>query len=139
VAAFWLRPGNTSGANNVVGFFPDLWDNLPPHLNLRVVRADSGFCVSELLRLWEQWRLKFIVVARLTRPLQRFLRKETAWAATAVEGSGVAEGDFREANWPADARLILIHHHAAGNRPPITQPPDGKITPKSAFYCMDTA
>jgi len=26
VAAFWLRPGNCSCANNVAGFFLDLWD-----------------------------------------------------------------------------------------------------------------
>ena len=40
---FWLRPGNCSCSNNVVGFFFDLWDNLPSHLRVRVVRADSGF------------------------------------------------------------------------------------------------
>lgn len=116
VAAFWLRPGNSSCANNVVGFFLDLWDNLPHHLKLRVVRADSGFCVSELLRLWEQLRLKFIVVARLIQPLQRCIRKETAWAATEVEGTDVAEEDFREANWPADSRLILIRHRVKDKR-----------------------
>jgi hypothetical protein len=69
VAAFWLRAGNSSCANNGVGFFWDLWENLPHHLKLRVVRADAGFCVSELLRLWAQLRLKFIVVARLTQPV----------------------------------------------------------------------
>jgi hypothetical protein len=58
VAGFWLRPGNSSCANNVVSFFLDLWDHLPAHLRLRVIRADSGFCVSELLRLWEQLRLQ---------------------------------------------------------------------------------
>ena len=89
VAAFWLRPGNCSCANNVVGFFLDLWENLPSHLRLRVVRADSGFYVGELLRLWEQLWVKFIVVARLTRPVQSLLRRETCWLATGLDGTEV--------------------------------------------------
>jgi hypothetical protein len=116
VAAFWLRAGNSSCANNVVSFFLDLWENLPRHLRVRVVRADSGFCVSELLRLWEQLRLQFIVVARLTRPVQRLIRKETAWAATEVAGTDVAEVDYHEADWPADTRLILVRHRIQEKR-----------------------
>src|SRR5271166_4873738 len=53
VAQLWLRPGNTSCGNNAVGFFLDLWENLPPHIRLRGVRADSGFCLPELMALWE--------------------------------------------------------------------------------------
>jgi hypothetical protein len=127
VAAFWLRAGNSGCANNVVGFFLDLWANLPSHLKLRVVRADSGFCVSELLRLWEQLRLKFIVVARLTQPVQQLIRKETTWAATEVEGTDVAEVDFREADWPADTRLILIRHRVQDKR--------GRAGGKTLFDC----
>jgi Transposase DDE domain group 1 len=110
VANFWLRPGNSSCANNVVSFFLDFWNYLPSHLRLRLVRADSGFCVSQLLRLWEQLRLKFIVVARLTRPLQRLIGKHTCWEATEVQGTEVAEVDYHEADWPASTRLILIRH-----------------------------
>jgi Transposase DDE domain group 1 len=110
VAGFWLRPGNSSCANNAVSFFLDFWNYWPSHLRLRVVRADSGFCVSPLLRLWEQLGLKFIVVARLTRPLQRVIGKQTCWEATEVEGTEVAEVDYHEADWPAAVRLTLIRH-----------------------------
>jgi hypothetical protein len=127
VAAFWLRAGNSSCANNVVSFFLGLWENLPHHLRLRVVRADSGFCVSERLRLWEQLRLKFVVVARLTLPVQRLIRQETDWAATEVEGNDVAEGDFREADWPADTRRILIRHRVKDKR--------GRAGGKMPFDC----
>jgi hypothetical protein len=116
VAAFWLRPGNSSCANNVVSFFLDLWENLPHHLKVRVVRADSGFCVSELLRLWEQLRLPFIVVARLTRPVQRLIGRETHWEPTEIEGTDVAEVDYAEADWPASTRLILIRHRVQEKR-----------------------
>jgi hypothetical protein len=56
-------------------FLPDLWENLPRHLNLRVVRVDSGFCVGALFMLWETLKLKFVVAARLTRPLQKVHQK----------------------------------------------------------------
>ena len=48
VAQFWLRPGNTSCGGNSTAFFLDLWANLPRHLRLRGVRADSVFYLSEL-------------------------------------------------------------------------------------------
>ena len=110
VAGFWLRAGNSSCANNVLSFFLDLWENLPRQIHLRVVRADSGFCVGALLMLWETLRLKFVVAARLTRPLQGLIRKQTCWQTTEIEGTEVAELDYREEGWPASARLMVIRH-----------------------------
>ena len=57
VAQLWLRPGNTACGNNVNAFFLDLWDNLLRHIRLKGVRADSGFCLPELLALWEELKL----------------------------------------------------------------------------------
>ena len=110
VANFWLRAGDSSCANNSLGFFLDLWENLPPHLRLRVVRADAGFCVGALLMLWETLHLKFVVAARLTRPLQGLIKKEMGWQATEIAGTEVAELDYREQGWPASARLIVLRH-----------------------------
>jgi hypothetical protein len=110
VAQFWLRPGNASCGNNVVAFFLDLWDNLPRHLRLRVVRADSGFCLPQLLDLWERLKLFYIVVERFTVPVKRLLRKEMDWQATEVPGTEVAETVHQEQNWAAPRRVILIRH-----------------------------
>jgi hypothetical protein len=110
VASFWLRPGNSACANNVQSFFLDLWENLPHHLHLRVVRADSGFCAGPLFMLWETLKLKFVVAARLTQPVQRLIKKETAWQATEIDGTEVAELEHREEGWPGSARLIVIRH-----------------------------
>lgn len=110
VVSFWLRPGNSSCANNAVSFFLDLWDHLPQQVRLRVVRADAGFCVPALLELWEQLGLRYVVVARLHCKLQRLIRKETAWQATAVTGTEVAEVEHREPDWPVGRRLVLIRH-----------------------------
>lgn len=127
VASFWLRPGNTSCANNVQSFFLDLWENLPRQLQLRVVRADSGFCVGGLLLLWETLHQSFVVAARLTRPLQGLIKKETAWLATEIEGTEVAELDYREEQWPASARLIVLRHRTVDKQ--------GRTGGKMLFDC----
>ena len=64
--------------------------------------------VDKLLRLWDQLRVNFIVMARLTRPVQSLFRRETRWQATDLDGTEVAELDHREADLPASARVIAI-------------------------------
>jgi hypothetical protein len=90
VAQFWLRAGNASCGNNAVAFFLELWANLPRHIRLRGVRADSGFCLPDLLALWESLRLPYVVVAQLSQPIQRLLRGDLVWTKTEVPGTEVA-------------------------------------------------
>lgn len=121
VIGFWLRPGNTSCANNVVAFTLDLLANLPRWIRLRLIRADSGFCLPEWLDLLEAQKLSYIVVARLLKPLQRVLKKELLWVATEVPGTEVAEVWHQEVNWAQPRRVILLRHkmtekQAAGQR-----------------------
>jgi hypothetical protein len=113
VAQLWLRPGNTSCGNNAVAFFLDLWENLPPHVRLRGVRADSGFCLPDLLALWEQLNLAYVVVAQLSQPIQRLLRGDMAWTQTEVPGTEVAEMMYQGLHWPHPRRLILLRHRVA--------------------------
>lgn len=116
VVGFWLRPGNTSCANNVVAFTLDLLANLPKWIRLRLVRADSGFCRPEWLDLLESQKLSYIVVARLLQPLQRLLKKELIWTPTAVPGTDVAEVWHQEVNWPQPRRVVLLRHKIADKR-----------------------
>ncbi len=113
VVGFWLRPGNASCANNVVGFTLDLLANLPAWIRLRLVRADSGFCQPEWLDLLELKRLAYIVVARLLKPVQRLLKKDLIWTATEVPGTEVAEVWHQEVHWRQPRRLILLRHRVA--------------------------
>lgn len=118
VVGFWLRPGNTSCAHNIIAFTLELLGNLPSHLRLRVVRADSGFCVAPWLDLLESQRLKYIVVARLLKPIQRLCRKETIWMPSEVPGTEVAEVWHQEVGWAKARRLILIRHTIAEKKRP---------------------
>ena len=113
VVGFWLRPGNTSCAHNVLAFTLELMGNLPRHLRVRVVRADSGFCQAPWLDLLESQGLKYIVVAALRAPLQRLLRKAMIWQPSIVQGTEVAEVWHQEKEWAKPRRLILIRHRVA--------------------------
>ena len=77
VASFWLQAGNASCANNTVSFVHDLIANLPTHIRLFGVRADSGFCVPELLEFFESRRLRYVVVGRLHEKIQSLLRADS--------------------------------------------------------------
>jgi len=118
VVGFWLRPGNTLCAHNLLAFTLELLSNLPRHLRLRVVRADSGFCQAPWLELLESQRLRYIVVAALRAPVQRLLRKETIWQPSAVPGTEVAEAWHQEIGWAQPRRLILIRHRVAEKKRP---------------------
>lgn len=110
VASFWLRAGQASCGNNAVAFFLDLFKNLPSHIRLRGVRADAGFCLPELLDLWETLSLPYVVVARLTGPIKDILRADLNWQATEIEGTEVAEMFYQSQGWRRPRRLILIRH-----------------------------
>jgi len=110
VAQLWLRAGNSPCGSNVTAFFMDLWENLPRQLRLRGVRADAGFCLPELLDLWEQMGLPYVVVAQLSQPIQKLLKGDLAWRITEVPGTEVAELDYQSLHWPHPRRLVLIRH-----------------------------
>ena len=127
VVQLWLRPGDTGCSTNAVPFFLDLWDRRPRHLRLRAVRADSGFYLSELLALWEQLHLPYIVVAKLTEPIQRLLRQDLIWTPTELAGTAVAEVEYQAVHWPHPRRLILLRHcvadrPTAGGKPLLEVP-----------------
>lgn len=113
VAQLWLRPGNASCGSNVRAFFLDLWENLPSQIRLRGVRADAGFCLPELLALWEQLKLPYVVVAQLSQPIQKLLKGGLVWTATDVPGTEVAQLEYQAMSWPHPRRLVLLRHRVS--------------------------
>lgn len=91
VAGFWLRPGNTACATNIIGFTLEVLARLPSWLKVRVIRADSGFCDNKWLALLESQGIPYIVVAKLHRPLKTLIIKDLKWSQTEVRGTSVAE------------------------------------------------
>lgn len=107
VVQFWLRPGNAHCSNNLIPFTVDLLSNLPRHLRLRLVRADSGFHYDPWLSLLEQQGLGYIVVADLSVRLQSLIKKETRWEATALESVEVADVLY-ESKYASRARRVIL-------------------------------
>jgi hypothetical protein len=110
VAQFWLRPGTASCGSNAVAFFLDLWHHFPRHLRVKGVRADCGFCLPELLTLWEQLQVPYVVVMRLVQPVQYLLRSNMVWTATELAGTEVSELQYQGKGWAHPRRLILVRH-----------------------------
>ena len=114
---FWLRPGRANSGNNVVGFTEELLANLPSHVRLRLIRADSGFQNERWFELLESRGLRYIVVADFSQRLQRFVRAQTRWIPTGLAGLEVADVVYESHTGlgPRRRRLILIRRQVQAN------------------------
>ena len=81
VAKLWLRPGNTSSANNVQGFLANTWARLG-NKHIALLRGDSGFSDNAFLTHLEEQKLHYIIALGQTAPLQRAL------VEASLEGKG---------------------------------------------------
>jgi hypothetical protein len=107
-AQFWLRPGNTHCANNLIGFVLELLSNLPRHIRLRLIRADSGFHYDPLLSLFESRGLRYIVVADLSVRLKDLIKKNTRWQPAAVPGIEVSDVIYQSRYASRARRVVLL-------------------------------
>jgi len=113
VVQLWLRPGNASCNSNAVAFFQELWSQRPKQVRLRLARADSGFCTGELLDLWEELRLPYIVAGKLNVPIKSLIRHDLLWQPTELPGTDVAEIQYHPFGWSRPRRHVLIRHRIA--------------------------
>lgn len=72
IANCWLRPGNTSSANNVQGFLRNTRERLG-NKRIALLRGDSGFSDNAFLEHLESEQLHYVIALRQTQPLQRAL------------------------------------------------------------------
>jgi DNA-directed RNA polymerase subunit N (RpoN/RPB10) len=111
---FWLRSGNTAALSNATNFLQATLRQLPAHVRIGLVRADSGFYCTRLLGELEAQGLDYIVVARLQQNLQKLCRHaDEAWTKTEVRGLEVQEVDASPLHGTARRRLIIIRQRIA--------------------------
>lgn len=106
VANFWLRPGNSHSANNILQFLESTLHHLGDK-TVGLLRADSGFFDEAILAALEGKRIPYIIAARLTQPLQRTIYQATDWWALEA-GVELTELRYRAAGWEAERRLIVV-------------------------------
>jgi hypothetical protein len=116
VVQFWQRPGHAHCASNVVGFTQELLSNLPSHLRLRLIRADSGFHFDPWLSLLEAEGLRYIVVADLSVRVQSLIKKQTHWQPTSVPGVEVADVIYESKYASRARRLIIVRRRVEDER-----------------------
>jgi hypothetical protein len=106
VANFWLRSGNTSSANNFIGF---LEETLSVFGNKKVglVRLDSGFFQNDILQYLEEKCLNYIVAARFTHPIQQLIDKQDAWFGI-DEGIEICDKTYQSSLWSKPRRIVIL-------------------------------
>ena len=111
----WLRSGNCGPARGVVEFLKEALALWQQRQKIRVVRADSGFFDDELLRFLEQQGLPYIVVARLTKWVQRAAQRIEQWH---MLDENYAVGEFRLQlwGWQVERRFIAVRERVRESR-----------------------
>jgi hypothetical protein len=105
----WLRPGNTGSGSNMQNFMDETFDILQ-NKKIGLLRADSGFFGDDYSKYFEKRPLKYIVSARLHRPLRLELLSQKGWIEQA-DGIQVCEFSYQAHGWESPRRMVAIRQN----------------------------
>ena len=111
VANFWLRSGNSSSANNFVGFLEDTLSHFGDK-KVGLVRLDSGFCHKEIMDYLEEKEMNYIIAAKFTHPIQHLIDKSDFWLQV-DNGIEICEKVYRAESWESPRRLVIVRQKLA--------------------------
>jgi len=117
VANMWLRSGDTSASNNVLGFLEDTLAKLDGK-KVSLIRLDSGFFGDDILSYLEAGRRHYIVAARFYHPVQRLISSRGNWLVL-DDGIEVCELTCQGAKWAEPRKMVVVRQHIA-QRPKAT-------------------
>lgn len=106
VANMWLRSGDTSSANNFLGFLEDTLSKLK-NKTVGLIRLDSGFCQSAIFDYLEGRKIEYIVSAKFTHPVQRLIAGVNKWMAL-DEGIEICKQIYQAPNWEQTRRVKIV-------------------------------
>ena len=106
VANFWLRSGDSSSANNFIGFLEDTLVNFG-NRKVGLIRLDSGFCQNNVMSYLESKRLNYIVAARFTHPIQHLIDKHEVWIPV-DEGIEICNKNYKALSWEEGRRIVIV-------------------------------
>jgi len=103
----WLRSGNASTFRGAKEFYLEIAACLPPAFSIRAVRADAGFCSSEIFDTLESHKTRYAIAMKMSKPVQRWSAALPEW--TCIQpGLEVAEGMYQPHYWAAPRRVVVI-------------------------------
>lgn len=111
----WLRSGNCASARGVVEFLKEALALWSERQKIRLVRADSGFFDDKLLSFWEERRLPYIVVARMTRFIQREAQRVAHWR-TLDENFSVGQFRLQLSGLELERRFVVVRERERERR-----------------------
>ena len=117
VANFWLRSGNTSSANNFVGFLEETLSVFGDK-KVGLVRLDSGFFSKDIMGYLEQKELKYIVAAKFTHPIQHLIDKQDFWLQV-DDGIEICDKHYQAISWQKPRRIVIVRQKIS-RRPEAT-------------------
>jgi hypothetical protein len=106
IANFWLRPGNTSSANNFLAFLEDTLNKLSGKV-VGLLRADSGFYAENIFEFLELKKINYIISAKFYTTIKQAIAKSSTWMYLA-EGVEISEIMYKNPNWKTARRLVMV-------------------------------
>lgn len=111
VANFWLRSGNSSSANNFVGFLEDTLSKFGDK-KVGLIRLDSGFCQKDIMDYLEKKQLNYIIAAKFTHPVQHLIAREDFWL-NVDDGIEICEKTHQADSWENPRRIVIVRQKIA--------------------------
>jgi hypothetical protein len=106
VANMWMRSGNSSSANNFLSFLEDTLAKCGDK-KIGLIRLDSGFFQQNILQYLEAKQLNYIVAAKFSHPIQRFIQHQKGWI-TLDDGIELCEQQYTTPAWDNSRRMIIV-------------------------------
>jgi hypothetical protein len=106
VANMWLRSGDTSSANNFLGFLEDTLDKLK-NKTVSLLRLDSGFFQANILDYIEQKKMDYVVAVKFSSPIQKLIARSNNWLVLDT-GIEICEQQYQSDCWDKPRRIVIV-------------------------------
>lgn len=106
VANFWLRPGNTGSANNIIAFLEETFRILQGK-TIGLFRADSGFYQKAVMEWLEGHKIDYVIAIKMYPNLKDAIKEKIKWVKKA-DGIWVGEIAYQPSDWQEARRVVVI-------------------------------
>ena len=106
VANFWLRPGDTGSANNIIAFLEETFKILKGK-TIGLFRADSGFYQRAVMEWLEGHGIDFVIAIKMYPNLKDAIKEKIKWIEKA-DGIWIGELNYQAKDWQEARRVVVI-------------------------------
>lgn len=117
VANMWLRSGDTSSANNFLGFLEDTLNKLK-NKTVSLLRLDSGFFQTNILEYIEQKGMDYVVAVKFSSPIQKLIARSYNWLLLDT-GIEICDQLYQSPSWNKPRRIVIVRQRIK-DRPQAT-------------------